>query len=219
MIDPMVKADYFSDVLCVWAYVNELRVNEVREQFGKDVAIHFSFMPNFSATESKIEKAWQQKGGFDGYAAHVREVAEGFDIKLHDSVWASVRPATSMMAHSMIKAVSMVCNEQEEANFISEVRKAFFQQGQDIAQLEVLKTILAEQNLPVNAVMDIWESGQALARLHEDFQLALQYQITISPAWVFNEGRQRLIGNVGYRVIEGNLKELMNSKPLPQAWC
>ena len=63
MIDPMVKADYFSDVLCVWAYVNELRVKEVREQFGKDVAIHFSFMPNFSATESKIEKAWQKKVG------------------------------------------------------------------------------------------------------------------------------------------------------------
>lgn len=219
MIDSMVKADYFSDVLCVWAYVNELRLSEVQTQFGQDVEIKFSFMPNFAATESKIEKAWQQKGGFDGYAQHVRDVADGFDIQLHESVWTSVRPATSMMAHSMIKAVAAVCNEREEAEFISTVRQAFFERGQDIASLEVLKALMAEQNLPVNGVLDVWESGKALAMLHEDFQLAQQYQITISPAWVFNEGRQRLIGNVGYRVIEGNLKELMNSKPLPQAWC
>lgn len=214
-----VHAHYFSDVLCVWAYVNELRLNEVKEQFADQVNIQFAFLPNFSASHSKIEKAWKKKGGFDGYAQHVHEVASGFDIKIHDAVWQSVRPVSSMMAHSMIKSVAEVCNETELAIFISEVRRAFFEKAQDIAQLDVLKAIMVEQNLPVNAALDHWEGGYGLAALHEDFQLAQQYQITISPAWVFNEGRQRLIGNVGYRVIEGNLKELLCSKPLPQSWC
>lgn len=216
----MVRSDYFSDVLCVWAYVNELRLNEVKQQFKNEIDIHFGFMPNFSATSTKIAQGWKDKGVFDGYAKHVREVAEGFNIELHQSVWTSVRPATSLMAHSMIKAVAHVCDEREhEATFISRVRQAFFGEGQDIAQLNVLKGLMEEQGLPVDDVMAFWESGQALAMLHDDFQRAQTYQITVSPAWVFNEGRQRLIGNVGYRVIEGNLKELLNDQPLPQAWC
>ena len=214
-----VQADYFSDVLCVWAYVNEVRLKEVRDHFGEQVAIRYGFMPNFSATHGKIEQAWQAKGGFDGYADHVREVADGFGAQLHDGVWRSVRPASSMMAHSMIKAVAEIANEYEEMRFISAVRQAFFQRGEDIATLDVLKALLAEQNLPMNAILEYWESGQAMAKMYEDFQRAQHYQITVSPAWVFNEGRQRLIGNVGYRVVEGNLKELLNSEPLPQVWC
>ena len=69
---------------------------------------------------------------------------------------------------------------------------------------------------PVKAYL---ESGQAYSDLNMDFQRAKDYQISVSPAWVFNDGRQKLIGNVGYRVIEANLKELIIAKPLQQNWC
>ena len=42
-----------------------------------------------------------------------------------------------------------------------------------------------------------------------------------SPTFVFNEGRQMLYGNVGYRIIEANLRELL-SRPSAEgmpSWC
>jgi hypothetical protein len=34
-----------------------------------------------------------------------------------------------------------------------------------------------------------------------------------------NEGRQRLNGNVGYRVLEANIRELLNHPAGEQSWC
>jgi hypothetical protein len=36
---------------------------------------------------------------------------------------------------------------------------------------------------------------------------------------LFNEGRQRLTGNVGYRIIEANIRELLEGAPGQLSWC
>jgi hypothetical protein len=36
---------------------------------------------------------------------------------------------------------------------------------------------------------------------------------------VLNEGRQLLNGNVGYRVIEANIRELLVSNVVEASWC
>lgn len=38
----------------------------------------------------------------------------------------------------------------------------------------------------------------------------------VSSTLIFNEGRQRLNGNVGYRVIEANIRELLHNLPEEQ---
>ena len=41
-----------------------------------------------------------------------------------------------------------------------------------------------------------------------------------SPSFVLNEGRQKLYGNVGYRILEANIHELLRAQPADQAsWC
>jgi len=65
------------------------------------------------------------------------------------------------------------------------------------------------------------ESGAAFAALHRDEQLARTHGVLGSPTYVFNEGRQLLYGNVGYRIIAANLRELLSSKH-PEgepSWC
>ena len=104
----MLKVDYFSDVLCVWAFINEKRLEEVEQQLGKDLDIELHFLPNFASVHPKIEAGWKDKGGFEGYAEHVNEVADQFDIALHKDTWSSIRPTSSMMAHAHIKAVQSI---------------------------------------------------------------------------------------------------------------
>ena len=43
--------------------------------------------------------------------------------------------------------------------------------------------------------------------------------IKVSPTCSFNEGRQRLSGHVGYRIIAANIRELTEPAALLQAWC
>ena len=41
-----------------------------------------------------------------------------------------------------------------------------------------------------------------------------------SPSFVLNEGRQKLYGNVGFRIIEANIQELLRAPGGDQAsWC
>lgn len=63
------------------------------------------------------------------------------------------------------------------------------------------------------------DSGEAYALLSKDFDLVKEHTVNVSPTLIFNEGRQRLNGNVGYRVIEANIRELLHNPPNEQSWC
>ncbi len=215
----MLQVEYFSDVLCVWAFIGEKRLAEVKENLGKDIHINLHFLPNFAACHPKIKHGWAARGEFEGYANHVREVADQFDIKVHEDTWQMVQPSSSMVPHAIIKAVQRSAGNEVAAKYCSAVRSAFFEHGKNIAQLSVLKEIALEFQLNWSSIELYFNDGFALSDLQQDFSKALLYQVSISPAWVFNEGRQRLIGNVGYRVIEANLKELIEQKPMAQSWC
>ena len=45
---------YVSDVLCIWAYVAEVRLDEVRKEFGSSVELEYRFIPIFGATRHRI---------------------------------------------------------------------------------------------------------------------------------------------------------------------
>lgn len=215
----MLQVNYFSDVLCIWAFINEKRLEEVESQLGDKLKIDLHYLPNFASVHPKIEAGWEKRGGFKGYAEHVREVADQFECTLHKETWSKVRPTSSMMAHLFIKSVQAIHGHDKARAYSLALRNAFFLDAQDISMISVCKTIASTTEVDWLAVMDYFESGQALSDLNVDFQKASEYQITVSPAWVFNEGRQKLIGNVGYRVLEANFKELIMEKPLKHNWC
>jgi predicted DsbA family dithiol-disulfide isomerase len=215
----MLKVDYFSDVLCVWAFINEKRLEEVEAQLGSELDIHMQFLPNFASVHPKIDAGWKDRGGFAGYAEHVLEVADQFEISLHKDTWTKVRPTTSMTAHACLKAVQAIHGHDKARQYSSALRTGFFIDALDISSQAVCESIAKSLGIDCEPVKRYFESGQAYSDLNMDFQHAKDYQISVSPAWVFNEGRQKLIGNVGYRVIEANLKELIIAKPLQQNWC
>jgi len=215
----MIQVDYFSDVLCIWAFIGEKRLNEVRLNLSEDVQVNLQFLPNFASCHKKIQTGWKDKDGFEGYTNHVNEVARQFDISLHPKCWHEVKPSTSIMAHSVIKAIMKVESIELANQFSALVRHSFFMEAMDISKMNVLQELAESLKINWSEVMHYFNDGFALADLQQDFQNAQAYQVSVSPAWVFNEGRQRLIGNVGYRVIEANLKELIEQKPMPQLWC
>jgi hypothetical protein len=56
--------------------------------------------------------------------------------------------------------------------------------------------------------------------LAADYQDADKMRIEGSPSLVLNEGRQKLYGNVGFRLIEANVQGLINAPGTDEAsWC
>jgi predicted DsbA family dithiol-disulfide isomerase len=211
---------YYSDVLCVWAHISQARVDEVAERFSDEVSIDYRFCSVFGDTAHKIGTGWAERGGYAGFGNHLREAVSEFGhIKLHPEIWQRDRPASSTPAHIVMKAVQRVDERQCKAA-LHEIRLAFFERCLDIGRRSVLMTALEAVGVSVNDVQDAIDSGVAHADLEADYRDRQRLMVQGSPTFILNEGRQKLYGNVGYGVIEANIKELLRSPAAGAAsWC
>jgi hypothetical protein len=97
---------YFSDVLCVWAYVAQARIEAIKEKFGNSVRIEHRFCSVFGDTNTKIASTWKDRGGYEGFSTHLRHVAGRFPYAVvHPEIWLKTRPLSSASPHLFMKAV------------------------------------------------------------------------------------------------------------------
>jgi predicted DsbA family dithiol-disulfide isomerase len=228
-----VKIIYVSDVLCIWAYAAKARLDEIMASFGDSVSIESRFCSVFPDTRSKIETVWGTRGRYDGFNQHLLEVGERFaHIKVSPQIWTEVKPHTSASAHLFLKAVQIVeaetgvhknpaIDRDSVFNRMTwEMRHAFFHEALDISNFQVLLKIADRFDLRTERIKDKLETGEAIAQLANDYHFCAQNRIEGSPTYLLNEGRQRLFGNVGYRIIEANVRELLRHPDEgKQSWC
>jgi predicted DsbA family dithiol-disulfide isomerase len=227
----VVDITYFSDVLCIWAYVSQARINAVKVQFGDAVRVKHQFCSVFGDATRKITSTWNDRGGYDGFNAHLRQVAERFPhVEAHPEIWLKTRPATSASAHLFMKAVQQWDHESRRLRTKStesifdrvlwSFRCAFFRDCRDIARRDVQCEIAEACGADIVAIEQCIHSGDAFARLAADYQDAEKMRIEGSPSFILNEGRQKLYGNIGFRLIEANIQELLRAPRADEAsWC
>ena len=221
-----IRIFYFSDVLCIWAYIAQIRLEELKIAFSDKIAIDYHFVSVFGNAREKLENGWRDRGGLKGYQDHVKAIANKFEhISVHPDVWSRV-PASSTSAHLFLNAIQLleIKDLVPESDKVLErtawaFREAFFTKLADISDRKVQFKIAEELGIDITLIQAQIDSGEAYALLSKDFDLIKEHQITVSPTLIFNEGRQRLNGNVGYRVIEANIRELLNNPPDEQSWC
>ena len=220
-----VKISYFTDVLCVWAYVSQVRMDELKANFKDAVELDCRYFHVFGNVANKMDTVWKERGGLPAYRRHVREIVEKFGhVQLHERTWETDVPKSSMPAHLWLCATRHVESSSRCAPGSGDraawvLRDAFFRHGRDISQGKVLFEIAESIGLPAAEIEDAIATGAAHAALAEDLELARTQSIAASPTLLFNEGRQRLTGNVGYRIIEANIRELLEGAPGQLSWC
>jgi predicted DsbA family dithiol-disulfide isomerase len=226
----VIEITYFSDILCVWAYVSQARIDAVKETFGNAVRIEHRFCSVFGDTARKITSTWKDKGGYEGFNSHLRQVAERFPhIEVHPEIWSKTRPLTSASAHLFMKAVqwnheSIVTGSQAGPSVFDQVMWAFrcalFRDCRDISRWDIQCEIARALGADIGAIEECIHSGIAFARLAADYQDADKMRIEGSPSFVLNEGRQKLYGNVGFHLMEANIQELFREPRTDEAsWC
>lgn len=231
---PPVRISYFSDILCVWAYAGERRLEQLAGNFGAEILIETHFCQVFPDAWGKISQNWQARGGFEGFNRHINEVAEKFDhIKVHERLWLETRPRSSDSAHLFLKAVDLVERQaiadggaprpfldRASTRAAHEMRQAFFARALDISDWRVHRQIAEDLGLDYSRVEAKIHSSEASAQLAADYSLAQNLKVEGSPTLIMNNGRQKLFGNVGYRLIEANVQELLRrAAPDEASWC
>lgn len=228
----VVQVSYFSDILCVWAYAAQIRINAVKEKFGDRVRVEYRFCSVFGDAARKIASAWQDKGEYAGFNSHLRGVARQFPhIEVHPDIWLRTRPPTSASAHLFMTAVRHWQREKagegpsgQAAPIYDQVmwafRCGFFRDCRDIARWDVQCELAQALGVDIDAIERRIRDGTAFAGLAADYQDADTMRIEGSPSFVLNEGRQKLFGNVGFGIIEANIEELLQVPGGSQAsWC
>lgn len=215
-----IQVDYYSDVLCIWAWIAERRLDELRQHFGSQLELNIHYVNVFGNTNAQIGEKWASRGGFDAFGKHVLESAAPFsDAPVVENIWQTVRPLSSTPAHTVLKAVEVSHSPDAAERFAFTVREQFFTVPLDIGQLDVLLDLAKNEGLDVDLINASLNSGAAIAEVMKNYQKAIAQGIKGSPSWVLNNGRQILYGNVGYRVLRANAAELLNQPPEEASWC
>lgn len=220
-----VRIIHFSDLLCIWAFVSQIRMEELNRQFGARVQVDYRFIPIFGDVESMMKRNWSERGGAKGYNQHVCSVAQQFThVSVNPAIWKELRPASSLPAHLVLCALRDMIHrhrlpKQVLEQAAGEFRRAFFVECRDIAQRATLFDLLSQCGVDLSLVEDSLNQGRAHAILASDLEMARDLHIGTSPTLLFNEDRQRLAGNVGYRIIEANIHELLARPADQSAWC
>lgn len=218
-----ILIQHHADVLCVWAYVSQVRLEELEHEFGDEVAIEHHWLQVFGNVADKLYTNWRDKGGAAGYSAHVQDIVARFGhVPVHPEIWQRATPTSSLPAHAVLCAVRLLDAAEARcrvAQVAAAIRTAFFRDLVDVSQRRCLLDIVETCGIPAPRVAALLDDGAAWAALSSDLELAREHNVRASPTLIFNEGRQRLTGNVGYRVIEANVRELLQAPAGGLSWC
>ncbi len=109
--DP-INIDYYSDVLCVWAWIAQARLDELESQWQGQVSVSHHYVDIFGDCHRKIPATWGEQDGFDRFARHVHDSAAPFDAAdVHPDIWTSTRPRSSAQAHLVLRATAIEHDE------------------------------------------------------------------------------------------------------------
>lgn len=229
-----VRVAYYSDMLCIWAYVSEIRLSELRKQFGKQIHINYHFIPIFGCTDHRIGGGWKEKGGFKGYSQHVRDICNDFPhIEVGQDAWNKSIPKSSATSHHFLKAIQLleqksIISDQPDAQhggntsfeeITRRIRQAFFRDGLNIGDETVLFDVADQFDIPIHLIVKHMRNGEAMAAMCRDVELSKKYNVEGSPTYLLNEGRQKLYGNLGYKIIEANVQEILHRPQNQASWC
>ncbi|MFD2177552.1 DsbA family oxidoreductase [Veronia pacifica] len=209
-----VRIDFYSDILCIWGWVG-YHINHKlagRWQEG-EVRWHYRHLELYGDVAARIRSQGTGDQAYFRYAERSEKFVSGFDgLDFHPDVWRKVRPGSSLLPHQVIKAVELEYGQQTANHFADRVREAFFRDGRNIGDFNVLTDLLTEYQLSSKSLLSCITNGYALGATVAEFRQAENDKVPGSPTWMLDNDRYRLFGNVEASVIIATVDTLLSKR-------
>lgn len=219
-MDKPLAIDYYTDILCVWAWIAQRRTEELESNWGDKIDLRHRYVNVFGDTKARIGDGWAKRGGYEGFRDHVVDSAAPYDkAAVNPDIWSKMQPKTSANAHLVLSAAAEILPRSAAVDLAAQIRHAFFVEARDVGDMAVLLEVVQDSDQDADGMREAIADGRAAARLMSDYQGAASASIAGSPSWVLNEGRQKLYGNVGYHVLNANVEGLFAGHTTDASWC
>jgi len=191
-----VRVEIFSDVVCPWCYIGKRRFDTaVANLVGKGVTLDlevefkpFQLDPTASFdTATPITEAYARKFGSEIRAAeilaHVTEIAAKDNIEFRMD---RALRANTMLAHRMSYIAARDYGTRLQAKLEELLFKAYFTDGANIGDIEVLISCATEAGMNAESTRDFLIHDEGLAEVEGELRLAAETGISAVPTFVFD---------------------------------
>ncbi|RKP47336.1 DsbA family oxidoreductase [Cohnella endophytica] len=186
-----MKIDVYSDMVCPWCRIGKKNMSDAieawHEQSGQTVEVSYhayqldpALPPEGLPFDSVMEK---KMGGAERLRPMLQRVTDaGTAVGVKFDFDNVKRMPNTVLAHR----ITALLPADDEVHWIDAVMKAYFEDGRDIAQLDVLMEIAAELGLDAEEARSLLEAGEGLEDVKQDQESAQAIGITGVPFFIIN---------------------------------
>ena len=210
-----IEFEYWSDPLCIWAYVAQPKLEAVLEKHGDLLAPRYRVVPVFGSVPQRFTTgSWADKGPKGRAEATKRVASEHGHDDVNGECWLEDCPASSWAPGLALSAVFRMVDEgavslQQAAQYQWRMRQRFFVNNENVARREVQMSLAEETDIPRAALECRLDDGSAMSALWEDHARRETLGLRGSPTFVFDGGRAMLYGNFSEAVLNATVEELV----------
>ena len=189
-VRPSVTVEVWSDVVCPWCYIGKRRFETAIAELGGEIDVDIVFRPfqlDPTASPGKagpVIDAYAKKFGGPERAQeiidHVTAVAaeSGLQFRMDRAL-----RANTLLAHRLLWFAESAGHQVE---LKERLLQAYFIDGLDIGDPDVLATCAADVGLDHDDVRDFLDSESGIAEVREELRSAAEMEITAVPTYVFD---------------------------------
>jgi predicted DsbA family dithiol-disulfide isomerase len=190
--------EIWSDVACPWCYVGTARFERAAQEAGADVEVvyrSFELDPNVPPGEGPLLTEYLARKLGDRsrvQAAHARLTDAGTELGI-DFRWSQMRRANTFDAHRLLAWALHTSGPDEQGHLKKALLRAYFSDGREVADHEVLADLAAEVGLDRAAAMALLASDAEADLVRAEREEAYGSGISAVPTFVV-EGQWMLQG-------------------------
>jgi predicted DsbA family dithiol-disulfide isomerase len=210
-----IAFSYWSDPLCIWAFVAQDKLDRILADFGGCLEVEYRIVPVFGSLPWRFTEGPWAETGVDGRVQATRDIARQHGCDgVTGECWKVDMPASSWPAGAAAKAVLQLQRQGRTsadagARYLRRLREAFFVENRNVARRSVQLELAESLDVPRALLQEMLDDGSAWAALWEDHDARERLKIQGSPTYLFEGGRARLYGNFSYGILRATVEELV----------
>lgn len=195
-----ITLEVFTDYVCPWCFLSTPRIEKLKHNYSLDVQLSFfPLHPDTPAEGLLLEKLFAGRN-LDIAAMHARMKA------LMDAEGLPYGVRTHTYNSRLAQELGKWGDKQGATAIHDALYRAYFADGRDISNKDVLMDVARSVGLPEDGARDVLENRTFRPAVDADWAKARGYGITGVPTFV--SGGQAVVGAQPYDVLERFVRQL-----------